>query len=100
MRFTPEERIALKRFAALLRTSEGGVLKQCFDDIRQMIDHPGEEPLPVVVAMLRAAMEHERTKPTLGARKLDAALSAGYAQGRYKASKREAAKLNEGKGKL
>lgn len=84
VRFSDDRRPVLLNFAKLLNLSEAQVLKICFEDMAAMVSQPGEERLPRIVHLLRAAMEYEMSKPSLPLQKLDNALRKGYADGTYK----------------
>jgi hypothetical protein len=85
VRMSNESRPELRRFADLLRMSEAQVLKMCFDDLSKMVHSPGEERIPHVVMLIRAALEYETVKP-----KITSYVHSG--------SKRAHSSLNEKKG--
>jgi hypothetical protein len=60
-----EFRPSLEKFALLLRMSEGQILKMCFEDLATMVDQRGDEKLPRVVHLIRAAEDYEAAPPKI-----------------------------------
>jgi hypothetical protein len=71
----------------MLRVSEGKLLAMSFEDLSEMVTMPGEEKLPHVVHLIRAACHYDDTKPKLASYRRSAPES------------RHGACLNESKGK-
>jgi hypothetical protein len=80
-----EFRPSLEKFARQLRMSEGQILKMCFEDMATMVDQRGNEKLPRVVHLIRAAEDYEESPPKI----------ASYT---HSGSKRANSSLNEKKG--